>query len=246
MKKSILLMATVLTIYFSQAQSSTDSAVFEPSTSVKWNYGSLYFGKVSLFGEYNYKHKKSVTLAVGIPVTHSTTVEIDDKDRDIEMKSFSAMAGYRMYLGKKTMTGVYFEPYLKYLNNEASTIIDEDLDNRTVNFLTTSNYSGAGIGAQLGVQFTIAKKLVFDFFFLGPEANIASHKVILKDMDSALPWTQVEAQDAEREIKETLSDIPIIGDKIDVVVDANTKTVTSDYRGFLPGLRFGLSVGYRF
>lgn len=36
------------------------------------------------------------------------------------------------------------------------------------------------------------------------------------------------------------------GKKLKITVDANTRTVSSDYKGFLPGLRAGLSIGFRF
>lgn len=232
--------------FFVLASSRAQEATFEPAAAVKWNYGSLYFGKISLFGEYNWKKKKSATFAIGIPARHTTKVKINEESRKVDMKSFSLMGGYRMYLGKKAMTGLYFEPYLKYLNNDAATLIDADLNGRTVDFATTSKYAGFGVGAQLGVQFMIAERLVFDFFFLGPEANTASHKVTMQDINSVLPWTASEAADAEREINDNIGDLPIVGKKLRVTVDAEKKTVSSDYSGFLPGLRFGLSIGVSF
>ena len=245
MKKFLLALTSFIVLNSFHAQAQGDSATFAPSFAVKWNPESLVFGKISLLGEYNLKHKKSITFGIGIPASHSTTIELDDKDRRIEMKTFSVMGGYRMYLGKKTMTGVYFEPYLKYVKNDAKAVIDADLNGRTVNFVTTSKYSGTGVGAQLGVQFMIARRVVFDLFFLGPEANTASHKVVMHDTSSQ-PWTQAEADDAQNAIDDNIGDLPIVGDKLKVVVDRNSKTVSSDYSGFLPGVRFGLSVGIRF
>lgn len=225
-----------------QAQSTPE---FQPSYAVKFNPASLWLGKIGILGEYNLKPKKSITLAVGIPTSKTTNITIDDEKRAVTMKTFSAMAGYRMYLGKKTMTGVYFEPYLKYVKNDAFTVINTDLDGTPTDLQTTSKYSGFGAGGQLGVQFMIAKRVVFDFFFLGPEANLAKHNLVVHD-NSAGTWDEAEAADAEREINESIGDLPIIGKKIDVKVDAATKTITSDYSGFLPGFRFGLSVGFRF
>ncbi|MGN6165184.1 MAG: outer membrane beta-barrel protein [Flavisolibacter sp.] len=242
MKKLFFVLACFIILNSTKAQQ--EAPIFKSSVAVKWNPESLYFGKVSLSGEYNFKNRKSVTFGIGIPASHSTTVNMDDKDRSVEMKTFSVMGGYRMYLGKKTMSGIYFEPYLKYVKNDANTVIDGDLDGRTVNFVTTSKYSGTGVGAQLGVQFMIAKRVVFDFFFLGPEANTVNHKIIMHDT-SLEPWTQAEADDAQRTIDDNIGDLPIVGDKLKVVVDRNNKTVSSDYSGFLPGIRFGLSVGIR-
>ena len=252
MKKIFLIVSCLSVFATSQAQSDDDKTEkpekdsFQPSAAVKWNPSSLYFGKIGLQGEYNFKKKRSLTFAVGIPMSKTTTVKMDDEDRDVEMKTFSLMGGYRMYLGKKNMTGLYFEPYLKYVKNDAATLISTDLDGEPVDFATTSQYSGFGLGAQLGVQFMIAKKITLDFFFLGPEANTVKHSVLMKDISSTLPWDPNQAADAEKEINESIGDLPIIGNKLKVAVDANKKTVSSEYKGFLPGVRFGLSVGVRF
>ncbi len=248
MKKIFFLLTLCCLVHFLHAQSGDASNVVQhqPSASIKWNPSSLYFGKIGLLGEYNFKNRKSVTFNIGIPMSKTTTIKVDDKDRQVEMKTFSIMGGYRMYLGRKTMTGMYFEPYLKYVKSDGSTILDTDLDGKPTNFATTSAYTGMGVGAQLGVQFMIAKRVVIDFFFLGPEANSSKHKVVMRDITSTDPWDAQEAADAQAEINDSIGDIPVIGDKLNVVVDPNAKTVTSDYSGFLPGLRFGLSVGVRF
>jgi hypothetical protein len=248
MKRFFFLLALSCIFQLVNAQSGDAANVeqYMSSTSIKWNPSSLYFGKIGLMGEYNFKRKKSVTFNIGIPMSKTTSVKIDDKDRDVKMKTFSIMGGYRMYLGRKTMSGFYFEPYLKYVKSDASTILDTDLDGTPTNFATTSAYTGYGVGAQLGVQFMIAKRVVLDFFFLGPEANSAKHKVVMHDITSTDSWDAQEAADAQKEINDSVGDLPIIGDKLNVVVDPNAKTVSSGYSGFLPGLRFGLSVGVRF
>jgi hypothetical protein len=112
MKKVFFLLALSCFLHRVNAQSGDAANVehFQSSTAIKWNPSSLYFGKIGLMGEYNFKRKKSVTFNIGIPMSKKTSVNIDDKDRDVEMKTFSIMGGYRMYLGKKTMSGFYFEP----------------------------------------------------------------------------------------------------------------------------------------
>ena len=223
-----------------------DKPEFSSSFAAKWNPESLFFGKISTFGEFNFKHKKSVTLGIGIPYNKSFTYKLDDKDRSIAMKTFSIMGGYRMYFGKKEMKGFYFEPYLKYMKNDASTIINTDLNGTPTDFVTTSSYSGFGVGLQLGVQFLIAKRVTLDFFLLGPEANSAEHKFSMHDITSTGPWDAQDSQDAQDEIDDAIGDLPILGDKIKVTVDANARTVSSEYKGFLPGFRAGLSIGFRF
>ncbi len=246
------LLILITSAQFLNAQSDTASTTVAPppefgkSIAVKWNPGGLFFGNISLAGEYNFKPKKSLTFGIGIPSEKVNTFTIDDEKESITMKTFSVMAGYRMYMGKKPMSGFYFEPYLHYVKNEASTILDIDLNGSTENFLTTSDYKAFGLGAQLGVQALIAKRVTIDFFILGPEANSVKHSVVAKDLTSTLPWDQVDEQQARQEIEDAIGDIPLIGDKIQVTVDRNAKTVRTDYSGFLPGFRTGISIGFRF
>ena len=98
---------TLLTIcslyaYTVQAQ---EGPVFHPSTAIKWAPASLIFGKISLGSEYNFAPRRSLTLNIGFPTQRNLTANIDNVDRSLGIKSFSALAGYRMYLGKKPMTG---------------------------------------------------------------------------------------------------------------------------------------------
>ena len=88
--------------------------------------------------------------------------------------------------------------------------------------------------------------VTIDLFFLGPEANSAKHNIVMQDITSTGPWDAQESADAQQEIDDAIGDLPIIGDKLKVVVDANARTVSSDYKGFLPGFRTGLSIGFRF
>ncbi|RYY90921.1 MAG: DUF3575 domain-containing protein [Chitinophagaceae bacterium] len=213
---------------------------------VKWNPASLAFGKIGLSGEYNLKRKKSVTFGIGIPLERTFTRNQTEERIDLRSKTFSVMAGYRMYLGKKSMTGFYFEPYLKHVNFKSTGIYDnKDAVDREI-YQTTVTYAGTGVGAQVGVQFMIAKVVVFDLFLIGPEANISKFEADFKDIQSNVPWTVIQEQDARREIEDVLKDIPVIGDKTEVNVYRNERRVNAQYKGFLPGFRFGLSVGIHF
>ncbi len=255
MKKCFLpLLILITTVQFSNAQTDTATTTVAPtvtpeikkSIAVKWNPVALFFGNISILGEYNFKPKKSFTFGIGIPSEKVNTFTIDDEKESVTMKTFSAMAGYRMYMGKKPMSGFYFEPYLHYVKNEASTILEAELNGGPENFLTTSTFKAFGVGAQLGIQALIAKRVTIDFFILGPEANSVKHSVVARDISSTLPWDQIDEQEARQEIEDAIGDIPLIGDKIKVTVDKNTKTVRTDYSGFLPGFRGGISIGFRF
>ena len=212
---------------------------------LKWAPGSLVAGKLTVAGEYNFKKKNSVELVIGIPAAKNHKFDYDNNTSDLDTKAFSLLAGYRHYIGKKPVSGLYIEPYVKYLHHQADGFLIGQLDDESAKFDTHTDYKGIGIGAQLGVQFLIAKKFSLDFFILGPEANSAKFSTVATDVASSIPWTMVDAAEAEQDIKDVVRDIPVVGDKIEVSVDQNTKTVTTRYSGFVPGFRFGASVGIR-
>jgi hypothetical protein len=109
-----------------------------------------------------------------------------------------------------------------------------------------NKYEGFCLGAQLGAQFFIGKRFVIDFYFLGPEINSASNKFRALESSNTIPWTIVEAQDAERDIREFIDQFPFIRNRTDVKVDRNNKTVIADFKGALPGFRAGVSFGVNF
>ena len=238
MKFKFLLVAFLFTLQLSAQKTS--------NVLVKWAPGALAFGKISVAGEYNFKPRKSITLQVGIPSARTYAVDYDGKESDIKLEGTSVLAGFRYYLSKRQVSGFYIEPYGKYVSQEGSGILNGELVNEPADFDTRFTYKGFGVGAQLGVQFLIAKRVALDLYILGPEANLSEVGFKARDISSTMPWTQEAADEARADIEETIRDIPIIGDKTEIKVDRATKTVSVDYDGFLPSLRAGISIGIRF
>ena len=216
-----------------------------PNISLKWAPLGLIAGNVSLNGEYNFG-KNSLTAKIGIPSGSERSFEYDDKDVLFQMKSTSFMAGYRIYLSKKHMKGFYFEPFFKYVHHSSEGTGNAVINGDLVVMDFTNNYDGLGVGAQLGVQFLIKKRVVIDLFLLGPEINSATNKFKSVETTDAIPWTQVEASEAEQDIREFIDQFPFIKNKVNVMVDREHKTVTADFKGALPGLRTGISIGITF
>jgi hypothetical protein len=171
MKKTasvIILMTLVLGHAYSQENNIPEH---KKSVALKFAPLGLAAGKVTFGGEYNYRHRNSFTLLAGVPFDKKNTFQIDGDKSPVTSKAFSLMGGYRHYLGRRTMSGFYIEPYLKYVKADARGLINKDLQGQNSIFDTHAHYEGIGIGAQLGVQIMIAKLVALDFFFLGPEAN---------------------------------------------------------------------------
>jgi hypothetical protein len=221
------------------------SVTSKPNISIKWAPTGIVFGNISLQGEYNFG-KNSLTVKIGFPFSKHQTFEFDDKDADFSMKAISFLAGYRTYLSKKHMKGLYLEPYFKYVHHisEGTGTAVLDGDKAFMNF--TNDYNGAGIGAQLGAQFLISKKFVIDFFFLGPEFNWARNNFRAVESSGTLPWTSVKANQAEKDIRDFIDKFPFVRNKVNIMVDQNNKTVIANFKGALPGYRIGVSFGYAF
>ena len=238
MKKIIVPILTIFLLSKSFGQ-------YNKQVFAKWSPGSLAAGKITVGGEYNFKKKNSFELFIGLPSGMNHRFNYDSNTSNLRSKAFSVLAGYRFYFGKKKASGLYLEPYAKYLHQQFNGILKGQLNGETATFDTRSDYKGFGLGAQLGVQFLIAKRFILDLFILGPEANSASFTSSATDIASNIPWTLVKAGEAEKDIKDALKNIPIVGDKIEVSVNQADKTVTTRYNGFVPGARFGASVGIR-
>jgi hypothetical protein len=243
-----LLMLLAIATLHAQEKATTEEKkeAFTPTFTAKFAPIGLAIGKITFGGELNFKHKQSVTLLVGLPFDKTRNIKYDDTDNDLTEKVTSVMAGYRYYLGKRDKSGLYLEPYVKYVKLEARGFLTDDLNGQPARFDSRFEYKGVGVGLQLGVQFFIAKRVAIDFFFLGPEANSAKISASATDVYDNIPWTLADAQEAERNIKDALEDIPVIGDKTEVKVNTATKNVTASYKGFAPGFRAGASIGFRF
>jgi hypothetical protein len=239
-----LALFTVTTVCAQEKEKKANT--FDPSFTAKFAPAGLAVGKVTFGGEFNYKHKKSVTLLIGLPFDKTRSVDFDNKSNNLTTRATSVMAGWRYYLGKKDMSGFYIEPYAKYLKAEAQGFLEDDLNGQPAKFDSRFSYKGFGAGLQLGVQFLIAKKVSLDFFLVGPEANTIKLSTSATDVYDNIPWTLADGQEAEKNIKDVLEDIPVIGKKTEVTVNTATKTVTASYKGFAPGFRFGGSIGFRF
>ena len=239
MKKTRVLFLFLFFCQFLQAQ----SPAFDPKITLKWAPLGLLLGNISLQGEYTFGVKSSLTAKIGVPVKKMYQVIYDNNDADISMKAFAFLAGYRKYLSKQRLKGIYIEPFFKYVHHTSEGIGHGMLDGQPVTMNFTNEYNAVGIGAQLGVQFLIKKRIVLDIFFLGPEINSATNNFKAIDISNSIGWNTLQASEAEQDIRNFLDEFPFIRKKVDVVIDKPNKTVRADFKGGLPGMRTGFSIG---
>lgn len=244
MKNFLILLIILLFGFLSFAQ--TDKS-FTPNIGAKWAPTGLLAGSISLQAEYRIDNKHSLTAKIGIPVTATHRFNYQGDKANFEMKATSFLAGFRNYFShRKKMNGLYLEPYFKYVHHSAEGLANSTLNNRPILWNFTNDYNAFGVGAQLGAQFIIGKRFVIDLFFLGPEINSATNNFKAVEASNTIPWTYVETQQAEQNIKDFINQFPFVKNRVNVKVDNMSKTVAADFRGTLPGLRAGLSVGFVF
>lgn len=222
------------------------STPFSPNSTIKWAPTGLFVGSLSLQGEYAVGKKTSLTAKIGLPVASKYNIEFNDDDADFDLKATSFMAGYRVYLSKQPLKGIYVEPFLKYVHHTAEGIGNSTLGMRNVNMDFDNDYDAFGVGAQLGAQFRIAKRFVIDLFLIGPEINAAKNTFKARETSNAIPWTSIEAKDAEQQVKNFIDDLPFVRNNTIVTVDKANKTIIADFKGALPGFRTGVSFGIAF
>ncbi len=242
MKKTLFLILGLCLLIFAFAQEKSSG----PNITLKWAPTGLLLGSISLQGEYHFAGKKSLTAKIGVPVSAHHSFQYNGDDADFNLKATSFLAGYRMYLSKGHLKGLYFEPFFKYVHHLSEGAANSTLISRPVRFGFTNDYNGMGVGAQLGAQFLIAKRFVIDLFFLGPEINTSNNNFKAVELTSTIPWNSIEANEAEQEIRDFLNDFPFIRNKTKVMVDNENRTVTADFKGALPGMRVGVSFGIAF
>lgn len=243
--KTIAVKKILYLILFSFFLKSTSAQekVFDPKITLKWAPTGLILGNISLQGEYSFGFKSSLTAKIGIPVNRTYHATFDNKNADMHLKAFSFLAGYRKYLSKQVLKGFYIEPFFTYAHLSSDGMGEGKLDNEPVTMNFTNDYNGIGAGVQLGTQFIIAKRFVIDLFFLGPQITSSTNNFKAIDLTNSLSWTTIQADQAERDIRDFLNQFPFIKNKVAVHVDKPNRTVTADFKGALVGVRFGVSFG---
>lgn len=210
---------------------------------VKWSPAALIIGSVNLQAEYKIDDRHALTANVGIPARTRHTLTYQNNDAQFDMRATSFLAGYRFYLSDRQLSGLYLEPYFKYLHHSAEGIGYGTLDARSATFNFTNEYNSTGLGAQLGAQFLIRNRLVIDIFLVGPEGNLVTNNLKAVEVSGSRPWTSREALQAEVEIQRFVNQIPFIRNKTSVMVDKDNRSIIAEFKGPLPGFRAGISVG---
>lgn len=218
----------------------------KPKVALKWSPTALIAGNINAGAEFAITKRSSIEIKAGFPSERKYSATYDDKDANFNVKANSYYAGYRLYFAKKRMKGFYVEPFVKYVHFQGEGSGQSTLQGENVIMNFTADYTGTGGGIQLGTQFRIAKIVVLDIYFLGPELNSSHANFKSVEVTHTIPWNSSQADEAEQNIRDFLDKIPIVGKKTTLTVDNNNRTIIADYKGLLPGFRIGASIGIAF
>jgi hypothetical protein len=163
--------------------------------------------------------------------------------KDTKDKGFNITGDYRFYLASENKyrapRGLYIGPYASYVYMGRENNWNLNTETFNGNLKTELNFHMTGIGAQLGYQFILWKRVALDFVLLGP--SVAWYSV------GAKLYTEGLSADDESLVYEKISEI--LADRFPgytfVIDDIDfKKSGTTNTQSF--GFRYTIHLGYRF
>jgi Protein of unknown function (DUF3575) len=223
-----------------------------PMNMIKVNLTSLPLKQYAL--QYERVLNRKFSFALGVRVMPASTLPFkqaildavgDDPDtRDVldrfQMSNLAITPEFRFYLSKRGYgRGFYLAPFYRYASYKTSKL-EFDYDDgaggtETIN-MTGKLTSNTG-GLLLGAQWPLGKRLVLDWWILGPHYGSGNG---LFSGASTQTMTPTEQDDLRTQLEDI--DIPLTNTK--VVVTANGASLELD--GPWAGIRAGFSLGIRF
>ncbi|MEY4884958.1 MAG: hypothetical protein RL151_267 [Bacteroidota bacterium] len=171
-----------------------------------------------------------------------TNVDARKEVESIRMSNFAVTPEIRFYAGKKGYGhGFYFSLFYRYARHEIGNIsVDYDNNAGTTSTatLTGSLTSNTG-GFMLGSQWVMGKRVVLDWWILGPHFGVA--KGTLTGTNST-PISTADQNSLQTEIEDVLAAVPFVKN----VIDVNANGAKVSLSGPWAGVRGGLSLGIRF
>jgi len=188
--------------------------------------------------------KNSINLNVGFKIPGGLPFglsinDIADGDinvsGDLKVNGISIAPEYRFYTGGNAPTGFYLAPYLQFRNLSSGLEGEVDGYYGDIKF----SYGNFGGGLLLGAQWLIKDKVSIDWQFFGIGVNRNTVKLRLESNDPSIDFKEFET-----DIDESLSDVPILGNKIETTSGDDFGEMKSNF--IFPALKGGLSVGIAF
>jgi hypothetical protein len=223
---------------------------------IKFNLTGVLLNEYTLQYErvLNRKHSIAVTIGVSpaVPLPFKTTLLNDfggnaDAKRAIETTVFTrynVTAEYRFYFSGNAPKGLYFAPFLRYMNmnlsqNYTFTPSDEKLHTAHM----TAAFSGFGVGFLIGDQFLIGNHFAIDWWIIGP---FYGTNITADFLGTDPQMGDMSAQDLAN-LKHNIESVKLPLYTTTATVTPENNTVEAKLVGPYYGIRaFGLCLAYRF
>ena len=218
-----------------------------PSNIVKINLSALTLKNISL--QYERKVGSRTSLATNIHfipysklpfqstfknITDNTDVRYDQ----FKLGSFGVVPEFRFYVGKKrALHGFYIGPFISYTNYKMSLPIW--YNNNTSTGIFDGKLNTVTGGLQFGVQFSLGKNIILDWWIVGPNYGAANGDLIF-----TAPLTSTEQTELRNELEKLKNDAPLNTIKSYSVSNTGAAITAKGPWGGLRGL--GLNLGFRF
>ncbi len=207
----------------------------------------LIFGnKYSVFGyERVVNRSQSFSIDIGrfsMPKFVNINTDSINVGHNYRDKGFTIAADYRFYLRKENKynspRGIYIGPYYSFIYFDRNNTWSMNTSNFAGNVNTDLRMNLNLIGAQLGYQFVIKKRIALDLILMGPGLWFYDIKASLK--------TTLNAED-EAALFQKLNEI--IASKLpghEILIRPGDIKASGTSRSAFPGFRYMAHLGFRF
>lgn len=171
----------------------------------------------------------------------STDLDARKEVESIRMSNFAVTPEIRFYAGKKGYGhGFYFSLFYRYARHELGNIsVDYNNNAGTTSTATlTGNLTSNTGGFMLGSQWVIGKRVVLDWWILGPHFGVG--KGTLTGTNST-PISSADQSSLRSELEDVLEAVPFVKN----VIDVNANGAKVSLSGPWAGVRGGLCLGIR-
>ncbi|KKK97001.1 hypothetical protein LCGC14_2657130, partial [marine sediment metagenome] len=214
----------------------------------KINVIALGVGNISLLYERAIYKKLSATMGIGYKFggTSPALFTPDDGNNSMKIqlspiKAITLTPEFRYYLGrvkKDAPGGFYSGLYFRYSNFWTDAYFEHTASDNSISRINSDlSLTEFGFGVQLGYQLIIKDRFTIDFMFLGPRLSFFT---ITNEFSGEV--TEEFRQDFEKVVQDVIDRLG--SDYNFSVGDVEGNTLKGKMR--IPGLRFGVSVGYAF
>ena len=243
--KRVLLLSLAALLFSSNFLFAQEADDKDPKNQVKWNVAALAVKSFSFQFERAIGSKMSAAVTFrtvpkgSIPFESSFENLVDDPEtwdniKGFETGNFAITPEVRFYLGEKVFKGFYVAPFVSYASYSVDVPFGYDVSGSRKEMPLTGDITSFGGGVFLGAQWSLGKSFSLDAF-VGPNYSSASGDLV------GTRTLSTQEQDGLREGLEDL-DLPFLDTK-STVSGTGAKI---DFDGSLPGIKAGISIGFKF